>query len=1689
MSGALSSLSPASSQLPQILWNLASPIHYDNHDIAFSQSILIHEMLLDGLSYSELSLNSTVKSVSNWDSWIAGNANDTTNQKQYREAKIMKKKCLLLLQVLLYELSGLPLGQRLTNVFFPFLRKIAQEKDDDHDEGFCKALLDVAFGTLTLDIDDSSSLLLSLSSSEYHALKFSWKCRVLERVKKTKADDASILREWILPTTFEGMASLETLPNVITWLIPLLLQSEDCLECLWNKCLELIRITMDGNKEKNTHIPSMPTTTATPLVVSAILCTSLPSMIPIIFQSTETKEELWKFFLYLLQSGTKSTRLAKRGGNFNFETATKDQLLRRRGLFLIQTWLSTKHREQADEYILKFITAFETFEMEVEPHLIDQVWDIVADLCLHVQHHKQDVSSHHSDCMILTWDWISALLGRIFIAESPTLRKLGFFRLLNNEAGIQIFEAVKNTNDSLNSKEEQRRLLHKPSRKNRHAISLLQNRRGRQLATVSILAPEFVSHVLIYSWDTLISSIGIRVNYQDDNGRMDCQDMTNAFMNFLVEYVQALDENHLSNFVESILHLTNVLRPKTAVLIIKAVADGLILPWRMPSSVVMTAAISFQRLFRQSQVILPYRQQLLHNLARILSTGTRSDELSSKNQISPETLLQLLSLYVTPQTPMLFTSSRSAEPCLSRWVQKYNDGVNCWTSSVAAACAAAFCQLDMLPTKTWDPISPTSETEHLRAASIVLLAKLSDQNTFGSGSAASCLWPAIYKGFKSKTVPQRTNRALLILIYGCEMEILSGIGNGDLVIQQQMPLAPPPNIEDVIKSAIDFSFSLLESLFSPSIVAESGCSQTSLANQVANTFSYLIQNQLQVLSNSYPSSSVIFSKVASIQERNIPIIINCDNKKTMDSVLPVALLYASLVAIKNNSYSGDQVLVLSTTGIHLRIHDLCWKLLSLDLVVPSNFAGADYAVPTALSVYPSVRWGCLAILLPQILLEEDENDITTLEKRDLLVEEVFATAYNMVGITPVDALLSLFDTVKLASMTWLSSFLGTGTGLSTASDPEIILHLNRIIDTVFSVLTDMDMSNSYTYILNETCALLFQPILLYDEYQRLKADQEYEAPIRCAFEKFVALSGTSRPHIMHAALRHIGVGWLGDKAAKVPAGFGAIPYLNSIAKFLVHKEEKLDISAIKQSVFLAKDKNESSVLQLPPKTDECSTARGYILVFFSCLSPFDSASIHHANYYIEVVEKLLHPLILRILREFCFSPLKNGKHILTGTPDYSLRIRSWQALYSLSRFMTNDDDFAVVQVIVDLFFQALQPNSYGEIRYFMELFGIQLGRQYPKIVSNRLVQELNRVDLSLQHVTSLMILAGNLTIGRYQLDVLNETQTLNQLLVGVIPWLSSAQGFSRAIAQLLVYSIVPVVVDIAGATEEDNRYWYLISVYRFLEKNLDMKRLRNKLFNLFDRYNADLTVSELLSISVDEGNEADPEHVCDFIKKCLDDAYLESHAHQAPAWKQVQKLHSLEQQKEISYIDGTKFLSNLQRKIIPLDALNISHSTRQERLSRRQNQSLVICASLLHGEVPTLAGLARSAEIFAAESLVISDLGIVRMDSFQTISVTAGDWIPISECQENSIISWIQCKHREGYTIIGVDQTLSSTNISNFEFPKKTILLLGKEKEGIPIPFAPYLDHCIRIPPLGIIQSLNAHVSGAICIWEYSKQP
>lgn len=54
----------------------------------------------------------------------------------------------------------------------------------------------------------------------------------------------------------------------------------------------------------------------------------------------------------------------------------------------------------------------------------------------------------------------------------------------------------------------------------------------------------------------------------------------------------------------------------------------------------------------------------------------------------------------------------------------------------------------------------------------------------------------------------------------------------------------------------------------------------------------------------------------------------------------------------------------------------------------------------------------------------------------------------------------------------------------------------------------------------------------------------------------------------------------------------------------------------------------------------------------------------------------------------------------------------------------------------------------------------------------------------------------------------------------------------------------------------------------------------------------------------------------------------------------------------------------------------------------------------------------------------------------------------IIEVKQLKLLSFLEEKRKEGYEVIAVEQSSSSVSLEKFEFPKKSLLLLGSEQEG-----------------------------------------
>ena len=76
----------------------------------------------------------------------------------------------------------------------------------------------------------------------------------------------------------------------------------------------------------------------------------------------------------------------------------------------------------------------------------------------------------------------------------------------------------------------------------------------------------------------------------------------------------------------------------------------------------------------------------------------------------------------------------------------------------------------------------------------------------------------------------------------------------------------------------------------------------------------------------------------------------------------------------------------------------------------------------------------------------------------------------------------------------------------------------------------------------------------------------------------------------------------------------------------------------------------------------------------------------------------------------------------------------------------------------------------------------------------------------------------------------------------------------------------------------------------------------------------------------------------------------------------------------------------------------------------------------------------------------------------------------------------------EGYRLVGLEQTSDSENIHRFGLPRRTILVVGNEREGLTEEVLSVLDHVVEIPVYWLPHSYNVATAAGMALYEYCRQ-
>ena len=978
-----------------------------------------------------------------------------------------------------------------------------------------------------------------------------------------------------------------------------------------------------------------------------------------------------------------------------YDCAAIDQLLRRRSAHLLRLLIEyerdnlvrkngpkkgkgkgRQQQESQDDSIdkqkradiwMKYVLCFEMLEMEIEIHLVDQVWTTVKELTSEASMSKPGEEKELSNELpSIVWEDVASLLCRVLLSDAPTLRKLGLYRFLCGDSGIQVTLAA---TEEENEIDNGRSFMRKAESKCK-----VKKKSGGATVPITTVSVSFVLDIVIRSYDSIVGT-KVGTNMQiDEGGQQKSEKVADLLSDFLSNYVIALaasseDGSVLSEFMKRILAVITTLKWRSLVLLFRAVA----------TAVDQSASRKFS--LEQETVRVAIKDMLSTfssgGAPRALQEGLRQDlALMLKNTVpwkrpDASIVLDVLSLY-PPQDDLVDNTDSEMHSltrgALATWILGLGDGK--WANNAAPVCASAYVMGEMLPfDENIDILSGVNTLERTTGMAISLMCTLTE-------NASEMLWPAIFKGLQKppSASSHKAIRSMLLLEWGCREEVLSGMGNGDIVTDKQnYMLPPPPNVEFLLNHAVQLLLSQVMMIKKTlgGRGEKSGATRSQASGQ-ASSYIYTLINQIRVLHLSFPSSASI-SQAVNAMLKQCADSLKQTAEGPIETVVTLTLCYASLSCDAKFEDVTELEQLIST----------CEAIMSAELLHVKGPSMRKDAIQALRSIFHYAKWGAASLIIPMINCSTNNSpgdaDLVSGSIQQIY-RKILASANEAVDSTPVIALPPLF-----ACTTSCGEYL-VELEDADSSGTSLLSSIRVISETLFAVLKEETASSTWMHMLSSMCNLLFSPKLLLHEYHNSYVDGDCDnMPVMRSFERLIDMGSSLKPHIIIVAVSCISVAWLGNNdSSEQDVGLAAIPYRDNIAELLVYKEPKFDESSANQS----STKDREGIL--PKSTDSSSITRAFVLWFLSKLPSPEKLSE-------TVLKDLVHHIILKLVDDCCQPPLK-GKPFITGSEEYSKQMRSWQALCLLSRFVTADIANEVAQKV----FKAMSNLSHGQIRFFME---------------------------------------------------------------------------------------------------------------------------------------------------------------------------------------------------------------------------------------------------------------------------------------------------------------------------------------------------------------------------------------------------
>lgn len=146
----------------------------------------------------------------------------------------------------------------------------------------------------------------------------------------------------------------------------------------------------------------------------------------------------------------------------------------------------------------------------------------------------------------------------------------------------------------------------------------------------------------------------------------------------------------------------------------------------------------------------------------------------------------------------------------------------------------------------------------------------------------------------------------------------------------------------------------------------------------------------------------------------------------------------------------------------------------------------------------------------------------------------------------------------------------------------------------------------------------------------------------------------------------------------------------------------------------------------------------------------------------------------------------------------------------------------------------------------------------------------------------------------------------------------------------------------------------------------------------------------------------------------------------------------------------------------------------------RDREIIVACAPMRSNV--NVSSVARTASACAVERLVLTG----NASLISKIARDGAEQLDISI--HRSLAPVLKKLRSDGYRLVGLEQTTNSTSMHNYEFARRTVLVVGNERTGLTEDILELLDDVVEIPVYGLPHSFNAATAASMALYEYCRQ-